>query len=114
TGSALIYSTLIGGNSTDNINGIAVDADGNAYVTGYTASTNFPVVNPLQATLKGGEDIFVTKINSDCTAIVFSTYLGGSSGDGAASIALDSARNIYIAGSTFSTDFPLVNPIQNV
>jgi hypothetical protein len=105
-GSALVYSTYFGGNSLDEGEGIAVDAAGNAYVTGVTSSPNFPTVNPLQSHYSGA---FVSKISSTGSVLVYSSYFGGTGGEGAGAIALDSAANVYIAGSTFSTDFPLVN-----
>jgi len=106
TGSALVYSTYLGGNSTDQGNSITTDSGGNAYIAGETLSTNFPTKNPFQQKNAGAYDGFVTKINAKGTALVYSTYLGGSSGDGAASIAIDSAGHAYITGSSISTDFP--------
>ena len=79
TGSALVYSTYLGGSGYDDGNGIAVDSSGNAYVTGYTISTNFPTVNPLQPAIRRRtSDAFVTKLNPTGSALVYSTYLGGS------------------------------------
>ena len=80
-GSALVYSTYLGGSGNDYGNGIAVDGSGNAYVTGSTESTNFPTANPLQASNGGSSDAFVTKINAAGSALVYSTYLGGSGSD---------------------------------
>ena len=76
-----MYSTYLGGSGDDFGHGIAVDGSGNAYVTGYTNSTNFPTTNPLQASNGGGTDAFVTKINAAGSARVYSTYLGGSGDD---------------------------------
>jgi hypothetical protein len=113
TGSALIYSTYLGGSSDDYSFGIAVDDAGNTYVTGYTTSTDFPTMNPLQPTYSGGNwDAFVTKINTTGSALVYSTYLGGSDWDAAYGIAVDGAGNAYVTGSTGSTDFPTMNPLQ--
>ena len=112
TGSTLVYSTYLGGNSIDTANAIAIDASGAAYLTGYTLSSNFPLASPLQSTLKGTADAFVTKINPGGTALVYSTYLGGSDVDQARAIAVDSAGNAYIAGSTASSDYPTVGPVQ--
>jgi Beta-propeller repeat len=113
TGSALVYSTYLGGSDRDYGYGITVDNSGNAYITGTTWSTDFPTVNPLQAAHGGGiEDAFVAKINSAGSALVYSTYLGGSSFDDGLRIAVDSSGNAYITGSTWSTDFPTVNPLQ--
>ena len=77
----LVYSTYLGGSGADYGYGIAVDSSGNAYVTGYTASTNFPTMNPLQPSYGGSGDAFVAKINPAGSALVYSTYLGGSEAD---------------------------------
>ncbi len=113
-GTALIYSTFIGGSGGDASDGIAVDAFGHAYVTGATSSTDFPTVNPIQATYGGGEsDTFVTKLNADGSALVYSTYLGGESEDHAiGEIAVDSSGNAYVTGYTSSLNFPTVNAFQ--
>lgn len=112
-GSALVYSTYLGGSSLDIGEGIAVDSSGNAYVTGLTESTNFPTMNPFQPAYGGGQDdAFVTKLNSTGSALVYSTYLGGSNSDQASGIVVDSAGNTYVAGSTSSTNFPTMNPSQ--
>src|SRR5438552_753301 len=113
TGSALAYSTYLGGNSYDSAYGIAVDSAGNAYVTGTTLSTNFPTASPIQATHGGGEhDAFVTKLNATGSALVYSTYIGGNSYDSAQGIAVDSAGNAYVAGATESTNFLTASPFQ--
>jgi Beta-propeller repeat/Abnormal spindle-like microcephaly-assoc'd, ASPM-SPD-2-Hydin len=113
TGTALVYSTYLGGNGQDIGQGIAVDSSGSAYVTGLTGSTNFPTMNPLQAANGGGNyDAFVTKINSSGSALVYSTYLGGTESDKGFAIAVDSAGNAYVAGFTASRDFPTMNPLQ--
>ena len=112
TGSALVYSTYLGGSGGDGGSGIAVDSAGNAYVTGGTGSTDFPTMNPLQPAYGGGGDAFVSKINSVGSALVYSTYLGGSGGDGGSGIAVDSAGNAYVTGGTGSTDFPTTNAGQ--
>ena len=112
-GSALVYSTYIGGNGTEEGYGIALDAPGNIYVTGYTRSTNFPTANSLQASNAGGfADAFVLKLSGDGSALVYSTYLGGSDDDRAYSIAVDAQGNAYIAGATRSRNFPVVNAYQ--
>jgi hypothetical protein len=113
-GSALVYSTYLGGSGSDGGTGIAVDAAGNAYVTGETASTDFPTANPLQPSLGGAEDAFVAKLNPAGSALVYSTYLGGNSDDSGSGIAVDGAGNAYVTGSTTSTDFPTANPLQGV
>jgi hypothetical protein len=116
----LSYSTFLGGSSTDSGQGIAVDSSGNAYVTGYTQSSDFPTVNPIQAAYAGPPptadticcNVFVAKLNPAGSALVYSTYLGGSGGDQGFGIAVDSAGNAYVTGRTYSTDFPTVNPLQ--
>ena len=109
----LIYSTYLGGNRSDEGWSIAVDSEGNIYITGFTPSTNFPTTNPLQASYGGGyEDAFVAKLNADGSALVYSTYLGGSQGDYGRGIAVDSAGNAYVMGHTDSSDFPTANPLQ--
>ena len=113
SGTALLYSTYLGGGSVDAVNGIAVDSSGNAYVAGATNSTDFPTVNAIQSTAGGGYDVFVSKINSSGTALIYSTYLGGGSDDSAYGIAVDSSGNAYVAGNTSSTNFPTVNAIQS-
>jgi Beta-propeller repeat len=119
TGTALMYSTYLGGSLADFAASIAVDGSGNAYVTGQTNSqSGFPTVNPTQSTLKGGFDAFVSEINSTGSALIFSTYLGGSldedTGGIAGAIAVDSAgSNIYVTGNTLSTDFPHQSGFQS-
>ena len=94
---------------------IAVDASGNAYLTGSTSATNFPAANSLQRTYGGGPfDAFVVKLNADGTALIYSTYLGGSGIDQGHGIALDTAGNAYVTGVTTSSNFPTLNPLQAV
>ena len=111
-GSALVYSTYLGGSGQDNGEGIAVDLAGNAYVTGSTASANFPTASPFQANLNGATNGFVAKLNASGSALVYSTYLGGSNNDFGLAIAVDSTGKTFVAGQAGSSDFPLVNPIQ--
>jgi hypothetical protein len=111
-GSGLVYSTYIGGSGDDRGSGIAVDGSGNAYVTGSTGSTDFPTMNPLQPTNGGSNDAFVAKLNSTGSALIYSTYLGGSAADGGGGIAADGSGNAYVTGSTVSTDFPTMSPLQ--
>ena len=112
-GSALVYSTYLGGRGDDRGYGIAVDAAGNAYVTGYTQSTNFPTASPIQPAHGGSPfDAFVTKLNTAGSALVYSTYLGGSGEDIGESIAVDTSSNAYVTGYTFSTNFPTAGPLQ--
>ena len=109
----LIYSTYLGGSGTDQGYGIAVDNSGSAYVTGYTTSTDFPTMNPLQPAKAGGDtDAFVAKLSPEGSALIYSTYLGGSRNDYGWGIAVDSLGNAYITGNTTSTDFPTMNPLQ--
>lgn len=111
TDGALIYSTYLGGNSgSESGFAIAADSSGNAYVTGFTNSTNFPTQNPIQATVGANfsTDVFVTKLNSQGSALLYSTYLGGTGNDTGRGIAVDSANNAYVTGSSDSIDFPLV------
>jgi len=108
-GNSLVYSTYLGGNDWDRGYGIAVDASGNAYITGYTESTDFPIQNPYQ-TDQPGYDVFVTKIAPAGNSLIYSTYLGGSSGDYGYEIAVDASGSAYITGVTSSTDFPTQNP----
>jgi Domain of unknown function DUF11/Beta-propeller repeat len=110
-GNALVYSTLLGGSNNDWGYAIAVDASGDAYVAGDTQSTDFPVLGAVQSVSNGNTDSFITKLSSSCK-IVFSTFLGGSGNEHAAAIALDSSDNVYVAGGTFSTNFPTAGPIQ--
>jgi len=113
SGSALAYSTYLGGSKSDSGYGIAVDSVGDAYVTGVTSSTNFPTMNPFQRAAAGDGDAFVTEINPSGSALVYSTYLGGSAGDSGYGIAVDGSGSTYITGYTFSTDFPTANPLQS-
>src|SRR5262249_31086635 len=103
----LIYSTYFGDTSTDQANSVAVDADGNAYITGVTTSTGVLVVNPLQSTNAGLSDGFVLKLDPTGTNVVYSTFFGGSANDAGHSIAVDAAGNAYITGFTSSTNFPV-------
>lgn len=110
-GSAFAYSTYLGGTFWDAGQGIAVDRGGSAYVTGYTQSPDFPIANALQPSLVGGAAVFVTKLNTAGSALVYSTYLGGN-GDAGFAIAVDAAGNAYVTGSTSSQTFPHVNAVQ--
>jgi hypothetical protein len=120
-GSALVYSTYLGGGGFDGGHGIAVDEDGNTYLTGHTNSTDFPTKNPLQPGLAGDTtgdpifvplDLFITKLNADGSALVYSTFLGGADQDVGMDVAIDNERNIYVAGASSSSDFPTMNPLQ--
>jgi Beta-propeller repeat len=113
TGSTLDYSTYLGGNSAEIASGIGIDAAGEAYVSGYTISSNFPTMNALQPTSPGLIDGFVSKFNAAGSALVYSTYLGGSGADAIRGIAVDAAGDAYVTGVTLSTDFPLRTPSQS-
>jgi len=106
---ALAYSTYLGGSGNDFGRGIAVDASGNAYVTGVTDSSNFPTTaGAFQITFaRGTADAFVSKINAGGSALLYTTYLGGSGGDSATAIAIDASGNAYITGGTESPEFPI-------
>lgn len=114
SGSALIYSTYLGGSDDDASNAITIDSAGDAYVTGVTNNSNdFPLQNPFQSTNGGNlQAAFVTKLNATGDALIYSTYLGGSSGEIATGIAVDSSGEAYVTGETSSKDFPLKNPLQ--
>ena len=108
-----LYSTYLGDSVTTS-RAIAVDSNGNAYVTGYTQSTDFPTVNPYQGSYAGGSwDGYVTKLNAAGDALDYSTYLGGNGDSELWSIAVNHAGNAYIAGQTTATNFPTASPIQS-
>src|SRR6185312_7632391 len=107
-GAHLVYSTLLGGSAGDLAEGLALDTAGNAYITGSTESTDFPTTPAaISRTLNGLSDVFITKLNSTGTNVVYSSYLGGSKDEIGDGIALDSANNAYITGNTTSPDFPV-------
>src|SRR5882762_2426613 len=121
-GSALVYSTYLGGSTVttcphdfasgcrcaDQGAGIAVDAAGHAYVAGWTCSTDFPTtIGAFQPMLHGFQNAFATKLNSDGTGLLYSTYLGGSDTEWGFGVALDSQDNAYLTGATCSSDFPV-------
>jgi hypothetical protein len=107
-GDSLIYSTYLGGFGVDEAYALALDSNNNAYVTGKTDSTNFPVTNGVrQSTSGGNQEGFVTKLNATGTALTYSTYLGGPGSDWCTSIAVDSAANVYVAGITYGPDSPV-------
>ncbi len=113
SGDALEYSTYLGGTAADQGCDIQVDLGGSAYIGGFTGSANFPVHDAHQATFGGGaSDIFLTKLSSSGNVLQYSTYLGGSSADEGAGIAVDGGRNAYVSGWTSSTNFPVQNAYQ--
>jgi len=114
SGNTLVYSTYLGGEENDSAEGIAVDANGNAYVTGGTKSIGFPVTSgAVQGFLAGDTDAYLTKLNSTGTALLYSTMLGGTGTDRGTGVAIDASGNAYIAGFASSQDFPTVNAFQN-
>jgi hypothetical protein len=107
-GTGMVYSTLLGGSSTDTSTGIALDTAGNAYVVGWTDSADFPIRNAFQSTLRGFPNAFVTKLNTTGSDLLYSTFLGGSSNfDFGTDIAVDPSGNAFITGDTASTNFPV-------
>lgn len=116
-GNSLIYSSLLGGSGVDGIMSVFVNNAGEAYVTGYTNSTNFtvtPISGVLQNSLSLGQDAFVAKINASGSSVLLSTYLGGNGTDVPYAIRVDNFGNVYIAGKTTSTNIPLVNSTQSI
>jgi hypothetical protein len=110
-GTGLIYATFLGSSAI--ANSVAVDAAGDAYVTGWTSATNFPTVNPAQPGSKGGGDeAFVAELNAAGSTLIYSTYLGGSAVDRGQGIAVDGAGDAFVTGKTSSSDFPTVNAVQ--
>ncbi|MBM3747347.1 MAG: hypothetical protein FJW34_16295, partial [Acidobacteria bacterium] len=106
-GTAIVYSTYLGGSGADSGTAIAVDSSGNAYVTGSTESSNFPTTaGAFDTTANGGTDVFVAKLNPTGTALVYSTFLGGSGLDAGWAVAVDSVGSAYVAGTTWSVGFP--------
>jgi len=112
-GNRIVYATYLGGSADDNAHGIAVDGSGRAYVTGDTDSKNFPLQQAFQGTFGGlTYDAFVTRLSADGSALSYSSYLGGTGNDFGAAVTVDSSGNAYIAGYTFSTNFPSTNGFQ--
>lgn len=109
---AVLFSTYLGGTNVDYALDVAVDSDGAPYLTGATDSTDYPTQNPMQPTLRGGGDVFITKLNPTGSALLYSTFLGGSGEDLALGLALDPGRNIYLTGYTYSADYPTQSPLQ--
>jgi hypothetical protein len=114
-GSAAMYSSRLGGRGDDRGTGIAIDSAGNAFVTGFTTSVNFPTASSSQPESGNApgvltNDAFVAKLNADGNGVLYSTYLGGSGNDQGTAIAVNGAGAAYVAGLTASADFPLANP----
>jgi MYXO-CTERM domain-containing protein len=114
-GSAFAYSTFLGGSEVDQAHAIAVDGAGAAYVTGLATSPDFPTMSAYQSqigSVTGGSSAFVTKLAPSGTALSYSTFLGGSGQDSGEAIAVDGAGEAFVAGSTTSANFPVVNAAQ--
>jgi len=115
SGTALVYSTVLGGGGMDVGGGIAVDASGDAYITGFTNSSNFPVTSgAAQNSINGNTNAFVAELNSGGTALAYSTYLGGNGNDYGRAIGVDGSGNAYVTGTAqepANTTFPLVRPL---
>jgi beta-propeller repeat-containing protein len=107
TGSALVYSTYLGGTGTDEGFDIALDGTGHAYVTGLASSTDFPITpGAFQTTKDGSDDVFISKLNPTGSTLVYSTYLGGRQNDAGFAITLDGGGHAYVTGFTHSANFP--------
>lgn len=115
-GTALVFSTLLGGGSVDSLAGLAVDRGGQVDVTGQTISLDFPSVNAWQGpgTPNGffTNDAFFSKLSADGSSLLFSSFLGGLNNEAGNGVAVDARRNVYLTGSTNSSDFPMLNPLQ--
>jgi hypothetical protein len=112
-GSALLYSTYVGGSGDDAGVGVAVDVNGNAYVTGSTTSTDFPTPNAIRFANAGGLDAFIFELDATGSSLLYGTYLGGSSDDSPTGIAVDGLNAAYVTGRTNSPDFPTASAFQN-
>jgi FG-GAP-like repeat/Beta-propeller repeat/Thrombospondin type 3 repeat len=111
-GSALLFSTYIGGSNSDECFAMAVGADDQIVMAGTTPSSDFPTVSPIQGYAGGGRDAFVTSLAGDGSALLYSTFLGGSNADEARGVAVDHLGYIYVAGLTGSENFPTANAVQ--
>ncbi len=130
-GNSLVYSTYLGGSGNESANGIALDTNGDAIITGWTTSSNFPVASAMQPVYAGGfgisgyngGDAFVAKLTADGSALVYSTYLGGGSSENmplyetnpalsGGAVAVDFSGNAFVTGWTYSTNFPVLNAYQ--
>ena len=108
----MVFSTYLGGSGEDGVRAVTLDGLNGIYVAGGTASANFPTANAAQNIPGGGGDGFLAKLNANGASLAFSTFLGGSAYDEVAAIGRDPAGAIYVGGSTFSADFPVMGTIQ--
>jgi hypothetical protein len=113
TNGNIVYSTYLGGSGSDGGTGIAVDSLGNAYITGFARSDDFPLALPLQSSFHGVTDGFVTKLSPDGSTLIYSTFIGGSAFDEGRDIAVDNTDQVYVIGDTESSDFPTLSPLQS-
>jgi uncharacterized protein (TIGR03437 family) len=112
-GDTLIYSSFLGGSSLDQGNAIAVDSSGRAWIGGVTGSSDFPATNTgFQSRIAGSLNGFLTQVSADGSRMLYSTLIGGENADIVFGIAVDAASNVYAAGTTASTRFPVSNPFQ--
>jgi hypothetical protein len=111
-GTQLVYADYIGGNNADAASALVLDSRNDVYVTGSTQSSNFPVINAFQSTQPGPNSGFLTQVSADGSTLLYSTYLGGNTLDQPTGIAIDSANEVYVAGYTMSTNFPVENAYQ--
>jgi hypothetical protein len=111
-GATLLFSTFFGGSGDDYVTGLSVDNSGNAYIAGYTNSTDFPLKNPIIASFAGESKGFVAKIDTTGSSLIYSTYLGGSQNDSISALTVDGSGNVYVVGGTDSSDFPILNALQ--
>ncbi len=112
SGSSLVYADYIGGSSENYPTAMVMDSSNHVFITGYAYSGDFPMVNAYQSANAGGTDGFITEVAADGASLLYSTYLGGSNYDYPYTIALDDSGNIYVAGATYSLDFPVFNAFQ--
>jgi len=112
TGTAPVYATFLGGSGSDEATSIALDASGSAFVGGWTASNDFPVVNAIQSQPRGQKDAFIARLDPAGSRLIYSTRLGGVLDDTVNAIAIDDSGNAYVAGETYSSDFPVKGAFQ--
>jgi hypothetical protein len=109
-GSEILYSTFLGGSGEENVGEITLDSSNNVYITGWTGSSDFPIVNAYDSTYGGGfGDIFLVKLLSDGSDVEYVTYISGSGDDIGMCVSVDNMENVYFTGTTTSSDFPTVN-----